>query len=153
VRKKDKEIKDRKEIEEILSSNKICRIALSEDNNPYVIPMNYGYKENKIFLHTGKNGKKIDIIEKNNKACFEITDSVEIKRAEKACYFSTKYRSVIGFGNIKIVNELDKKKKALKILMKQHTNKNDWHFPDKAVEKTMILEIEIESITGKKSEM
>ncbi len=151
MRKKDKEITDRGEIEKIISSNKICRIALSDNNSPYIVPMNYGYKENKIFLHTGKTGKKIDIIKKNNKVCFEITDSAEITQAERACDFSTKYRCVIGFGTIKIVDDLNKKKEALQIIMNQHTNKNDWQFPDKIVSKTMILKIEIESITGKKS--
>jgi nitroimidazol reductase NimA-like FMN-containing flavoprotein (pyridoxamine 5'-phosphate oxidase superfamily) len=151
MRKKDREIKDREEIEEILYSNKVCRIALSDDDKPYIIPMNYGYKGNKIFLHSAVEGKKIDIIKKNNKVCFEITDSVEELPAEKACDFSTKYRCVIGFGIIKIVDDLDREKEALQILMKQHTGENDWQFPDEIVVKTTILEIEIESITGKKS--
>ncbi len=151
MRKKEKEITDLKEIKEIIHANKICRIALSDDNVPYILPMNYGYKENKIFLHTERKGKKIDIIKKNNKVCFEITDFAEIKQAERACDFSTNYRSVIGFGNIKIVNEHGKKKEALRIIMKQHTNRNNWQFEDEIVAKTMILEIEIESVTGKKS--
>jgi len=152
MRKKDKEITDPKEIEEIIYANKVCRIGLSEDNTPYIVPMNYGYKENKIFLHSAVVGKKIDIIKKNNKVCFEITDSIEIVQAEKACDFSTKYRCVIGFGTIKIVNDLNEKKEALQIIMNQHTNKSDWKFPDEIVSKTMILEIEIESITGKTSD-
>ena len=151
MRKKDKEIRDPEEVEEILSSNKVCRIALSDEDKPYIIPINYGYKENKIFLHTGRIGKKIDIIKKNNKVCFEVTDSVEELPAEKACDFSTKYRCVIGFGIIKIVDDLYEKEEALQILMKQHTCESNWQFPDAIVEKTTILKIEIESITGKKS--
>jgi nitroimidazol reductase NimA-like FMN-containing flavoprotein (pyridoxamine 5'-phosphate oxidase superfamily) len=151
MRKKDKEITDPKEIENIISTNKICRIALCDNDTPYIVPMNFGYKGNKILLHTGKAGKKIDIIKKNNKVCFEITDSIEIIQAENACDFSTKYRCVIGFGTIKIVNDLDRKKEALQIIMKQHTNKNDWQFPDAIVSKTMIFEINIESLTGKKN--
>ncbi|MEJ2567959.1 MAG: pyridoxamine 5'-phosphate oxidase family protein [candidate division WOR-3 bacterium] len=111
MRKKDKKIKDREEIEEILFSNKICRIALSGEDNPYIVPINYGYKKNKIFLHTGIIGKKIDMIKKNNRVCFEVSDSIEELRSEKACDFSTKYRCVIGFGIIKIVEDLDRKKK------------------------------------------
>jgi len=112
MRKKDKEIKDPREIEEIISANKICRIALCDKDTPYIVPMNFGYKENKIFFHTARKGKKIDIIKKNKKVCFEITDSIEILRAEKACNFSTKYRSVIGFGSIKIANNPDEKKSS-----------------------------------------
>ncbi|MEJ2354880.1 MAG: pyridoxamine 5'-phosphate oxidase family protein [candidate division WOR-3 bacterium] len=151
MRKKDKEIQVPEEIGEILSSNKICRIALSDGDAPYIVPMNYGYIEKKIYLHTAKVGKKIDIIRKNNKVCFEVTDSIEELSAEKACNFSTKYRCVIGFGTIKIVKDLDRKKQALQILMKQHTGENNWQFPDAIVEKTMVLEIEIKSVTGKKS--
>jgi nitroimidazol reductase NimA-like FMN-containing flavoprotein (pyridoxamine 5'-phosphate oxidase superfamily) len=151
MRKKDKEITDPKEIEKIISTNKICRIAICDKDTPYIVPMNFGYRENKIFLHTGKIGKKIDIIKKNNKVCFEITDSIEIIKAERACDFSTKYRCVIGFGTIKIVNDLSEKKKALQIIINQHTNKKDWQLLDEKVSKTMILEIDIKSITGKKS--
>lgn len=151
MRKKEKEITDQGEIEKIISKNKICRIALCDNDVPYIIPMNFGYKGNKIFLHTGREGKKIEIIKKNSNVCFEITDSIEIVQAEKACDFSTKYRSVIGFGTIKIVNDLSEKKEALQIIMNQHTNKKDWQFPDEIVAKTTILEIEIESLTGKKS--
>lgn len=151
MRKKDKEIKDPEEIEEILSSNKVCRIALSDEDKPYIVPMNYGYRENKIFLHTGGEGKKIDIIGKNNKVCFEVTDSIRELSAEKACNFSTKYRCVIGFGFVKVIEDLDEKKKALQILMKQHTDEDNWCFTDAVVKKTMVLEIEIESVTGKKS--
>ena len=151
MRKKEKEITDHAEIEEILSTNTICRIALCDNDFPYVIPMNFGYVGNKIFLHTGREGRKIDIIKKNSNVCFEITDSIELVSSEKACGFNTKYRCVIGFGTIKIVNDLNKKKEALQIIMNQHTNKNDWQFPDENVERTTILEIEIESLTGKKS--
>jgi len=66
LRRKEKEITNRNEIEEILTHNTICRIALSDNNIPYLIPMNYGYKENKIFLHSAGTGKKIEIIYQTN---------------------------------------------------------------------------------------
>ena len=56
MRRKDKEI-----TEDILRSNFICRIALADNNLPYVIPMDYGFYENKIYLHTAGVEKRLII--------------------------------------------------------------------------------------------
>ena len=151
MRRSDKQIADQDEIKSILENNTICRIAFSENNNPYLVPMNYGYYENKMYLHSAKEGKKIKMLETNNQICFEITDSIEIVESKNACNFGTKYRSVIGFGKMIPVSDTNEKQKALQVLMKQHTNKDNWQFPEKMMEKIIILEIRIESLTGKKS--
>lgn len=151
--KKEKEIHNPALLEEILSENIVCRIALVDGDNPYILPMNYGYTENTIFLHTAPLGRKLDIIAKNNKVCFEVTDSIDIILGERGCDCGTKFRSVVGFGRIYPVSEPQDKIDALKILMHQHTKKTEWDFDPKIVEKTMILKIEIESLTGKMSGM
>jgi nitroimidazol reductase NimA-like FMN-containing flavoprotein (pyridoxamine 5'-phosphate oxidase superfamily) len=153
VRRQDKQISDPQEIEEVLSNNKICRVAFSNQNIPYIVPMNYGYHENKLLLHSGQKGKKIEMIEQNNQVCFEISDSIEIIHSEEACHFGTKYRSVIGFGSIRVLRDFHRKKEALQIIMKQHTGKAEWQFTEDTISKAHILEIEIDSITGKKSGM
>lgn len=151
MRRKEKQITDQNLLLEILRNNTICRVALSDNNNPYIIPMNYGYDNNKIYLHSAKEGKKIDIIQRNNSVCFEITDSIEIVESESACDFGTKYRSVIGFGKIFLIIENEKKREALEIIMQQHTQKNGWNFDESILDKIVVLVIKIESITGKKS--
>ncbi len=151
MRRSEKQITDQKELNEILLKNHICRIALSDNNTPYIIPVNYGYDEKYIFIHSAVEGHKLDIIRKNNKVCFEITDSIDIVAAESACDFGTKFRSVIGFGKIKIVSDSDRKINALRTIMHQHTKKNLWNFNEISVSKIVILEIKIESLTGKKS--
>ena len=72
MRRSARGIKDRKEIESIIQSAQVCRIGLSEDNVPYVVPMNFGYKDNCLYFHCAKAGKKIDVIRQNNKVCFEM---------------------------------------------------------------------------------
>jgi nitroimidazol reductase NimA-like FMN-containing flavoprotein (pyridoxamine 5'-phosphate oxidase superfamily) len=151
MRRKDKEIKNKNEIEDILSNNCICRIAFSYNKIPYIVPMNYGYKENKIYLHSAREGKKIDILKRNNNVCFEITDSIEIIKSKNACDFSTKFRSIIGLGKIRIISNQENKKEALNVIMYHHTKRKDWVFPDNMIEKVNIMEIEINSISGKKS--
>ena len=133
MRRKERQINNQTEINEILENNNICRIALLDNNVPYIVPMNYGYSNNKIYLHTANAGKKINIIKKNNQVCFEITDSIEIIRSEKACDFGTKFRSVIGYGKIKFIKEENEKQKALQIIMKQQTKKIDWQFSENII--------------------
>lgn len=151
MRRKDKLIDDRSEIVDIISSNTICRIALSDGSNPYLVPLNYGYRNNKLYMHAAKEGRKLDIIKINNKVCFEITDSVEVVSAEKACSFSSKYRCVIGFGRVNLLTDARKKIEALNVIMAQQTKKDSWDFIESQVAKVIILEIEIDSMTGKKS--
>ncbi|HPU91246.1 MAG TPA: pyridoxamine 5'-phosphate oxidase family protein, partial [Methanofastidiosum sp.] len=78
----DKEIKNIHEIEDILNKARIIRLALCEDNIPYVIPLNFGYKNNTIYLHTSKIGKKIDILMKNNYVSFEADIDAELVKSK-----------------------------------------------------------------------
>ena len=70
MRRKDKEITDEKVINEILEKAKVCRLALFDKDYPYIVPMNYGYKDNALFFHVAKEGKKIDLIKRNNNVRF-----------------------------------------------------------------------------------
>ena len=150
MRRTDKEIA-KEEIEKILHGNKICRIALARNNIPYIFPMNYGFSNNAIYLHSASDSTKLDIIRENPAVCFEISDSIEIAHSEKACSFGTKYRSVIGHGKIKIIEDPVEKKESLQQLMRQHTNTENWELDGKLMQKVAALRIEIKSISGKKS--
>jgi len=151
MRRKEKQIIDPKLIEEILEMNTICRIGFVDGEHPYIIPLNYGYKDNNLFIHSAIEGKKIEILKKNKNVCVEITDSIEIITSEKACNYGTKFRSVICNGTIHRVLELEKKVAGLKLIMKQHTGNEDWDIPKAAVEKISVFKVEIESMTGKSS--
>ncbi|HPO50447.1 MAG TPA: pyridoxamine 5'-phosphate oxidase family protein [Spirochaetota bacterium] len=151
MRRSDKEIKDKIIIEEILSNNKILRLALSEDNTPYIIPLNYGYENDCLYFHSFKEGKKIDIIKKNNRASFEVTEKIEIASSDLACDYGTKYRSVLGVGLIEIINDSKEKIKGLNVLMKNHTQKREWNYSDTELNKIVVLKLTIKETTGKQS--
>ncbi len=151
MRRKDKEIKDPKIIQDILKGNTVCRIALSDRDEPYIVPMNYGYDGEYIYLHCAPEGQKMDILKKNNRICIEITDSIELKSAEKACSFSTKYRSVIGFGSVEEISGQTDKKAGLEVIMQQQTGKRGWSFADKDIKNIAVLKISIDTVSGKES--
>lgn len=123
MRKKELEITDQKIIDEIIASATYCHMALSDNNQPYIVPLNFGRKGNSIYFHSAHEGRKIDIINKNNNVClmFEVDQEIENKGKE-ACKWGTKYRSVIGFGKAFLVTDDLEKREGLKILMTQYFN-------------------------------
>ncbi|MBN1699920.1 MAG: pyridoxamine 5'-phosphate oxidase family protein [Spirochaetales bacterium] len=149
MRRKDKQITDQRLLEDILKKNSICRIAFVDGERPYIIPMNYGYEGNEIFVHSALEGKKIDLLHVNNNVCVEITDSIDVVTSEKACDSGTKFRSVICQGTIHNVIENEKKIEGLKIIMRQITENTNWDIPEAAVEKVAVLKVKIETMTGK----
>jgi nitroimidazol reductase NimA-like FMN-containing flavoprotein (pyridoxamine 5'-phosphate oxidase superfamily) len=151
MRRKEKEIKSKEEIESIIKSSKVCRVAFSLNGEPYIVPMYYGYKDNYLFFHSAKQGKKIDMIKKNNRVCFEIDINTNIIDTGVPCNWKNSYSSVIGFGKAEIIENFNEKLNALNTIIDHYSPGTIYKFPKENVSKTAIIKIEIEEITGKKS--
>ncbi len=150
MRRKDKKITDKDIILEILHAAHICRIAIHTDDYPYIVPMNYGYKDNVIYLHSASSGRKLDLLKQNNKVGFEIEQRHEIIKDEISCRWTTKYRSIIGFGDIEFINDKAQKLAGLTIIMEHH-GKKDNIFSEKAVESVVVLRLHIKALSAKQS--
>lgn len=151
MRRKDKEIKDKALIESIIKKAFVCRIALCEDGKPYIVPVNFGYKDGCIYIHSAREGRKIDVINKNNNICFEIGTDIELIESEVPCDWSVKYYSAVGFGKAQLVYDINDKKKALDIIMEKYSNKGSFEYNENMINNVVIIKIEMDSITGKKS--
>jgi nitroimidazol reductase NimA-like FMN-containing flavoprotein (pyridoxamine 5'-phosphate oxidase superfamily) len=152
MRRKEKEIKDIHEIEAIIQKAEVCRLGLAVDNTPYVVPVNYGYENNCLYIHCAKQGRKIDMIRQNNRVCFEMDIEVKIwDRDKPACDWSSSYRSVIGYGQAFLSEDFEEKKQALDIIMKHYSDKDSFQYPEEAVENVGIIKIVIDQLSGKKS--
>ncbi len=150
MRRSEKEITDKLAIKKIINASLVCRLALSDGNQPYIVPLCFGYQDRTLYFHSALEGKKIDILKKNNRTCFEFDVNSEIIKAEKACKWGMKYQSVIGFGKAVLVENIAEKKKALNIIMDHYSDRN-FQFADKAIGKIAVIKIEIEGMTGKHS--
>ena len=151
MRKKENEITEASAIEAIIKKSLVCRLALSYNDSPYIVPLCFGYEDKVLYVHGSQKGKKIDIIKKNQKVCFEFDINTEIVKAEDACHWSMKYRSVIGFGKAQLLEDIEEKRKALNIIMSQYSD-GTFEFNDAVLKKTFVIKVEIESMTGKQSE-
>ena len=150
MRKKEKEITDAGVIEGILGRAVVCRLGLCEDNRAYVVPVCFGYEDNALYIHCAREGNKIDILRKNNNVCFEVEVGQKVVKRSKACEWAMEYQSVIGFGKAVFIEEPEAKRKAFDTIMRKFSE-SDFEYPENVVEKTVVIKVEIESMTGKKS--
>ena len=150
MRKNEKEIIQESEIEAIILNANICRLGLSDGEQPYIVPLCFGYKNKCLYFHGAQEGKKLDIIRRNNRVCFEIDVDAAIIKANDACKWGMKYQSVIGFGEAFILNGFDEKHNAIGIIMERYSDQI-FQFSENAIQKTAVIKVEIENLTGKKS--
>jgi uncharacterized protein len=148
MRRKEREIKDRKVIDDIIRRCRVCRVAMNDEGQPYVVPLNFGYDGRFLFFHCAQEGRKIDILKKNNRVGFEFDILHDIVTAKQACKWGTKYESVIGSGTAEILDALKAKKEALECIMRQYGS-NAKDFPEDIMKKTLIIRVRIRAISGK----
>jgi len=148
MRRSKDEITDRAEIDAIIRQCRVCHLGLSDDGEPYIVPLCFGYDGEALYFHSAREGKKIDILRKNNRVCIEFDLHGEMKESEHGCKWGITYRSVIGFGTAELLDDGDAKRKALDILMAQYSDK-EFSFPDEIVTKTAVIKVVIAQITGK----
>lgn len=150
MRRKDKEITDRSEIESILNKAPVCRIAMSLDNLPYIVPVNFAFKDNFLYFHSFPSGRKIDMILKNSRVSFEADIENEIVKSDNACSWGMKFKSVIGSGYAEIIDDLSGKIEALNLIMEKYSGKSEWEFTD-PMDRIAVVRIAVEEMSGKKS--
>ncbi len=143
-----KRITDIGEIEEIVRKASICRLGLVDGDEPYVVPVCFGYERNALYFHGNLMGRKVELIKKNNKICFEMETDVEVQKGEDACDWAMKYRSVIGLGRAGILGNDEEKTHGLKLIMK-HYSEDEFSFPKSKLVETLVVRVDIESIGGK----
>jgi len=151
MRRKDKEITNQEEILDILQTGELITIAMQDETEPYQVIMNYGFDGKYIYLHGAKEGRKMEIIEKNPRICFSIYLDYKLAGKKGTAEVTARYRSVIGYGKTKVIEDFEEKKEAVDILLKQADAGTVAEIPDIAIKSVAILKIEIETMTGKKS--
>ncbi len=150
MRRNEKEITDIDEIEEIISRAKVCHLGLMDGDEPYVVPVCFGYERKALYFHSALEGRKVELIRKNGKVCFEMDVDMEVAIARKPCDWTAKYRSVIGVGKACILDNEEEKANGLRLIMKQYSEgESDFDFEKLPL--ILVIKINIESISGKKS--
>ena len=150
--RRERQVTDINEIIKILDKSKVLHLGLVDGDEPYVIPMNYGYEfvEDKLvfYLHGARQGRKIDIIKANPKVFAELECDIVPFEGEVACKYGITYASVMAKGKAVIVEDTEEKMHALTVLMKTQTDK-DFEFNEKLVSVVSVIKIDVEEFTAK----
>ena len=145
-------ITDIGEIEEVIEKALICRLGLVDNDEPYVIPVNFGYERGALYFHGRSKGRKIELIKKNNKVCFEMDIDVELDKLEhpdNPCSWIMKGKSVVGVGTASILEDDEEKIHALRLIT-GHCSQGDFSFPKSKLDSVSVIKVDISTITGKK---
>ena len=142
-------ITDIDEIEGIIKKALICRLGLVDNDEPYVIPVCFGYERGALYFHGSLKGRKVELIKKNNKICFEMDIDAELEKSEDPCKWAIKGKSVVGVGRASILEDDGEKSHALRLIM-EHYSEGDFSFPKPALDSVSVVRVDISSITGKK---
>ena len=150
--KRERQITDPDQIRRILDTAKVLHLGLSVDNEPYVVPLNYGYtmEDGKlvIYLHSAQRGKKLDMLRANPKVFFEMDCDRAPFEGQLPCQYGMVYSSVMGRGAAHIVDDMDEKKRAMSILMNTQTGKN-FTFVDRLVSMVAVIRVDVSEYTAK----
>ena len=149
MRRSDREVFDQKVISEILTTAGVCRLAMVDNGEPYLVPLNYGYCDNALYIHSAAAGRKIGILKRHPAVCFEIESASVIVKHAKPCHWGTKSRSLIGYGRVEFITDDQQKRRGLDIIMAHHGKTGPSLYDEKQLRAVLVLKISIERITCK----
>lgn len=153
MRRAEREITDSKRIEAFIAQEQIIRVAFQDNEDIYIVPVNYGYTctdgQYTFYFHGAKAGRKFELSKKNRKVGFEIDGRYKVLEAEMACDFSAAFQSVIGTGTLCLVEDVDEKREGLNIFMRQIAKKKEWDYDEKMLEAVAVFRLDVEKLTCK----
>ena len=152
ITKRALKITDEQELRQILDSAKVLRLGIAVDNEPYIIPLNYGYTlengELKLYLHSAVQGNKLDLLRKNPNVCFELDCDHVPFAGRVACQYGLSYSAISGRGRAVLLEDVEEKMEAMSILMKTQAGK-EFDFNDRLVSIVAVIRIDVSEYTAK----
>lgn len=151
MRKADRTIKDINKIKEITSKCQVVRVAMCEDNVPYLVPLNYGYEFNDeeliLYCHCVNDGKKLNILDKSPNVFIEIDNEKTIIEGNKPCQFE--YFSIMSPGKAEFIHNIYDKIHGLNKIIQHYTSKDHNEFKNESLNKLVLLKITCTNISAK----
>lgn len=144
-------LKEKEQIESIIKRTKVCYVGMSDEKGtPYVIPMNFGYSDNVIYLHSAQEGRSISILDKNPKVCITFCTEPELvwQNEEVACSYGVRSESIICNGEVVFEDDYNEKIKAMDIIMGQYSER-DFNYSEPSIKNVKIWKVDIEDISAR----
>ncbi len=150
MRKREKEVTDIAVMESMLQEAETMRLAFCDGDEPYIVPVSFGYQDGAIFVHSAREGRKLDLIKRSNKVCFEV-DRYKTVKKDLPCKWTIDYTSVIGLGEADLIEGKEEKKRALDVIMAHYGALPPFEYSEAALSKMLVIRIAVRSMTCKRS--
>ena len=149
-RRKERAMKSPEEMKTLLDRMAVGHLAMTTQDGPYVVPLNYLFAEGCIYLHSGPRGRKIAALRNDSRVCFLVDEAGPQVRWDRGCGISQIYESVMCFGRAEFLERLEEKKRILEMMVRKFLPPNS-PFPlsDENVAKTVVIRIRVDWMTGK----
>lgn len=155
MRRKDREVTDFSKIIDVVAACDCFRLGLvDEDNLPYIVPLNFGYEVDDgklvLYFHGAKVGHKAELLKHTSKVSFEMDCAHELKEAgDNASAYSYFYECVMGKGEVYELLSYDDKVRAFKVMMQKYAHRDNFTFPQKAIDSVAVYKIAVNTLTCK----
>ena len=149
LRKSHKQVFESAAAQDILDRGQVLRLAMCSGDQPYLVPLNYVHDQGRIYLHTGRQGLKMEFLRANPKVCFEVTVDVELLPSALPCKWNCAFRSVLGFGRVVEVEDPSERRRGLEMIVTRYAGPGPHRPAAEAAERVCVLRLDIESLTCK----
>jgi len=143
---------DKSEMLQIMNQCDVCYVGFSDDNMPYVLPFNFAIDGEVIYLHSAPEGRKINILKKNNHVCitFSTDHKMYFQHENVACSWGMLFKSVLTWGKVNFITDLKEKELCLNLFMKKYSGKDNFSYSLPSLKNVNVMKISIDKMTGKK---
>ena len=152
MRRSDRAVTDPEQINAFLRQEKIMRIGYRDQDEVYIVPVNYGFTAGNgqytFYFHGAAAGRKYTLALQNPFVGFEIDGAYETIPAETACGFSARFQSVIGTGTLSVVTDTQEKITGLHAVMQQVSGKS-WTFSEEQLAAVAVFRLDVRQMTCK----
>ena len=137
--------------EKIIAQSKICFVGFADtDGMPYVVPMNFGYHDGVVYLHSAPEGSHLDILSRNNNVCitFCVGDKLVHQHPDVACSYRMRADSTICRGKVHFVEDIEEKTAVMNVMMKHYTGR-EFPYSMPAIKNVKVWKIVVESFSSR----
>jgi nitroimidazol reductase NimA-like FMN-containing flavoprotein (pyridoxamine 5'-phosphate oxidase superfamily) len=153
LRRKERAMKTSRDMELLLERMPVGRLAVTTEEGPYIVAVNYLFFEGSIYFHSSMTGRKMDALRVDSHVCFLVDEVGPQVVWEQGCGISQVYKSVVCFGRGELVEGREEKGSILQKMVQKYVPSGYTLPPlrDQNIEKTAVVKIIIESMTGKEN--
>ncbi len=153
MRRKDREITDETQIDEIIRRCDCCRLGFNDNGGVYIVPLSFGFEKEGgkrcFYFHSAPEGRKIDLIKRGGDVGFELDCGYRLHTADIPCGYSAAFSSVIGTGRVEILTDTAGKISGLRSIMRHTAGLEDCEFAPEMLERVCVFRLEVAELSCK----